>query len=1062
MVRSNGGKLPTRRRTLVALAVALLMGFSLPVVAEITNTTPHVGASAFPAAPVTVSTGGAVPADYPSILNESTLVLFNNTLQPGDLLSVGSSLPSLEVFDPQTDEVFVEGFYSGIIDVVSGQSNEVVATIDAGQYANTLAYDSQNNNIYFGLQTADLVGTVNASTDLIQRTVNIGFEPLAMAADPVTGDLFVTGWNSTGTAFVAVLSGAYGTVLTTFPFGTNRFPVAGPNGIAYDPTDGNFYIPSIVGGVPQGTRGNLTVVNGTTPAVLTNLSLTFNPDAILYLPSTGDFFLGNGGGANLSIYDPTSTSVVGNVSLPNTPSLLEDAASQHRVYVGIDGNVSVVNSETNRVIKTFAVTRQPDGLAFDTLSSELYISDYVWNNVSVVNTSSYRPVAAVLLGAAPYNMAFDGANGDLYVADLLSSQLIVVNGSSDRVTGFVPLGSTPYGVAYDPRTRDVYVDNYYAGNVSVVSTATNSLIGYLPAGVQPWGIAYDGANHDLYVTNPGSDNITVLNPANGTVAGSINMSSAPGAIAYDPQSSRLFVGDYNVNNVSIYNASTNAFLANATVGTEPYTIAVDPGSGNAFVGNYASDNVTELGPDGQQLGSNIAAGVGVFGSTYNPRDGDLFVVSFTTDLVTVINSTSGAGVGGYQVGNGPVAAAVDPASGTVFIANYDSGSLTLLSPTVLCQPYNVTFTETGLPSGTPWSVRLDGVGHAADSDTIAYAEPNGSAQPYSVGPVRGFVATPEFGLAAVSGHAVTIPIAFQAQVGPTEYAVTFIENGLPTGAAWSVTFNASSLPGTGSSIGFLAPNGTGYAYYVAAVAGYRVAPGSGNLSVDGAPVTVTIQFTAVEYGVTFVESGLPTGSEWGVEFNGTTTDSSGSSVGFTAPNGTAYSFRIRSGPSGYTSSPSQGTLNISGANVSETIQWSAHPISGPYTVTFRESGLAAGTLWSVTANGSTQEAATSTIAFAESNGSFAFTVGSVSGYTANRTSGLVSVDGTNSTVAVGFAATSTGTSAPGSPAAPTFLGLPLYEGLALVVIPLVVVASVATALRARRRRTKYPPSSYER
>jgi hypothetical protein len=40
--------------------------------------------------------------------------------------------------------------------------------------------------------------------------------------------------------------------------------------------------------------------------------------------------------------------------------------------------------------------------------------------------------------------------------------------------------------------------------------------------------------------------------------------------------------------------------------------------------------------------------------------------------------------------------------------------------------YNVTYAECGLPSGTGWSVTLDGVIHASTSTTIVFQEPSGS------------------------------------------------------------------------------------------------------------------------------------------------------------------------------------------------------------------------------------------------------------------------------------------------------------------------------------------------
>lgn len=759
LVESTTMKSPSRAgwSALGTVAIAVLMGLGATTGLASAMGTASTGPVSPAVSDAMVSAPVAVPAP---VLTESTLVLSNNTLVPGDFVPRSSDLPSLETYDPETNEVFVEGFYSGVIDVLSGSSNQVVATIDAGEYANTLTWDSWSNNICFGLQTYDEVSIANASTDLIQRTVGIGFEPLAMAADPVNGNLFVTGTNSTGAAWIAVLNGSSGLLQESFPFASTWFPIAGPNGIAYDPANGEFYIPSIPLGNPSPAQGNLTIVDAATMSIVRNFSLRFAPSSIIYAPSDGEFYLGNQGANNLRVFDPITIKLGRSIALPNTPMMLAYDSVAPRIFVGIEGNVSVVSLVSNKTVATFPVLRSPGGLAFDPVSNDVYVTDYVWNSVSVVRATDYRVVANALLGTSPYNMAFDTANGDLYVADLLSSQLVVVNGSTNQVVAFVALGTAPYGVAYDPATNSVYVDEYDADNVSIVNTTRNVVVGYLPAGTEPWGIAYDGANHDLYVTNPASNNITVLNPATKTVVTSLNLSTAPGAIAYDAKSSTMFVGEYNVGNVSVFNARSNALIRNTTTGSEVYTIAVDPGTGHVFVGNFGSDNVTVLGPRGQEVGRSVPAGVGVFGSTYDPQDGDVYVVSFDSDLLTIINSTRATGVGGYTVGTGPVAAAVDPETGTVYVANYDSDSLTLLSPTFRVATFNVTFKESGLPTGTSWSVRLDGNGLSATTRTIVFSEPNGSGQPYGVAEVAGYSVNREFGTVHVQGHAVTVTITF--------------------------------------------------------------------------------------------------------------------------------------------------------------------------------------------------------------------------------------------------------------------------------------------------------------
>jgi outer membrane protein assembly factor BamB len=71
------------------------------------------------------------------------------------------------------------------------------------------------------------------------------------------------------------------------------------------------------------------------------------------------------------------------------------------------------------------------------------------------------------------------------------------------------------------------------------------------------------------------------------------------------------------------------------------------------------------------------------------------------------------------------------------------------------------------------------------------------------------------------------------------------------------------------------------------------------------------------YSVSFSESGLPQGAQWSVTFNGQTQSSTSSSITFSAVNG-VYLFSITP-PSGYSASPSSGSITVNGANVGEQI-----------------------------------------------------------------------------------------------------------------------------------------------
>ncbi|MGC8688950.1 MAG: S53 family peptidase, partial [Thermoplasmata archaeon] len=131
------------------------------------------------------------------------------------------------------------------------------------------------------------------------------------------------------------------------------------------------------------------------------------------------------------------------------------------------------------------------------------------------------------------------------------------------------------------------------------------------------------------------------------------------------------------------------------------------------------------------------------------------------------------------------------------------------------------------------------------------------------------------------------------------------------------------------------------------------------------------------------------------------------------PNATTYSlkpfFDVTQNPPGYHNPAKVGWDFPTGWgtfyawNFTQIVKGSSST-PATYTVTFTESGLPSGTSWSVTLAGSTKSSTTNTITFSEPNGSYSFSVGAVTGYTASPSSGTITVNGANVNQAITFTA----------------------------------------------------------
>ncbi|MCL4421092.1 MAG: hypothetical protein M1477_05330 [Candidatus Thermoplasmatota archaeon] len=350
--------------------------------------------------------------------------------------------------------------------------------------------------------------------------------------------------------------------------------------------------------------------------------------------------------------------------------------------------------------------------------------------------------------------------------------------------------------------------------------------------------------------------------------------------------------------------------------------------------------------------------------------------------------------------------------------------------------YTLTIKEMGLPAGHLWNVSLGGEGSngyvavnkSSDSAVIQFALANGnySFTPASAGYASNVTMTtpnqtPDS--VTVSGSNLTYNVFFNKT-----YAVTLIENGLPSGKEWMSDLtdlsyndvNSSNFTSSNTTI-FELVNGTWLASAVPFSSGYSGYHAYFNnsdqsyqyVNINGAPMTVYVQFRW-SYNINFKETGLPANSNWKINIANTSMESKGifntiyaTMANYSVPefNDTWYYSFSTSVPGGYFAHPSIGSVQVTGHNVSVAVTFSSSTPSGYYFLNFTEVGLtdlSPGTQWYVTLNGSTGSSTTNTVTFSVLNGTYSYIVGNLTGYTSSPSSGTLTVSGSSIVQTVKF------------------------------------------------------------
>ncbi len=620
----------------------------------------------------------------------------------------------------------------------------------------------------------------------------------------------------------------------------------------------------------------------------------------------------------------------------------------------------------------------PVAVAYDPVNEELYVSDFGSpngsNNITVVNTTLNRVVATIEVpfGVGPLAVS---ARGYVYFGDY-DMTVYAISPYTNQVIAAIPLGAGcpngcgPQPVAYDSRNRDIYVVDISSDNVSVIHNT--SLVASIPVGLYPNGGVYDPSNGNVYIENEGGS-VSIINGSTNSVMGSIPVLDPGPGLAYDPSNGDIYECENHAsygNVVTVISGATDRVIDTIPVGPSCNSETFD--SANGFI--YVPDNFQLL-----------------------PGQSENGTLDYQRN-VTVIDTRSNAVVSLLPVQQAPYGITYDPANQLVYVADAFTNNLSVLPPI-----YNLTFQAgSWLPSPVTWSLTMANLTLWSNASNIRFAEPNGTYA-YSLH-VMGYPSLNTTGLVTVNGSAVSILLT---QSGGVTYPVTFSEVGLPRGPSWSVTLASSSQSPTTGSITFTEPNGT-FSYTVGSVAGYAASPSSASVTVNGGPISQVITFTAIPpptYAVTFLETGLPSGSTWYV--NSTDSNWISQSTTVVVQNGTTmlvnlvngtYAYRVQTSNKLYSTAENE-SFSVAGAAIGVPVGFNPYT----YSVTFSVSGLPSGSQWYVNfTGGASLNSTTSTITFEEPNGTYPFTVATGADYVPASSIGSVVVAGNPTSELIAF------------------------------------------------------------
>lgn len=304
-------------------------------------------------------------------------------------------------------------------------------------------------------------------------------------------------------------------------------------------------------------------------------------------------------------------------------------------------------------------------------------------------------------------------------------------------------------------------------------------------------------------------------------------------------------------------------------------------------------------------------------------------------------------------------------TGNLIEAGYNNGTGLMMNSLVdsVISNNSILFTKTGIQGSTYSSYGLTFQGNYLMNDTVAFKVVGISSNLFFH---NSFINYTSFDIIG-SGSAAW-------------------DNGYPAGGNFWSPYNGTDLY-SGPSQNISGSDGIGDIPFVLAAN-----------NVDHYPLMTPWSIPSVQ----FTESGLAEGTQWSAMFSGLQKTSNSSTISF--PISFAiyclYDYSIAE-VEGYTHNPIEGSVQFAGSTVTVSVVFQPIPESS-YNVEFTQTGLPAGTEWEVTLDNVTLKSTSTSILFDPVNGTYNYTIGSLSGYSAGSSSGTVTVDGDDLLVPIAF------------------------------------------------------------
>ncbi len=246
-------------------------------------------------------------------------------------------------------------------------------------------------------------------------------------------------------------------------------------------------------------------------------------------------------------------------------------------------NVQIIDTSSNKVVKTIATGAGAHNVTFSPDGKLAYIANLGTNSITIIDAMSKEILANIVTDTKAHDVAVS-PDGTLAVAcNVGAGNITFIDVASKKAIHTMATDKKAITAAFSPDGNTLYVVNAGAANISVVDVKSKTITQTRQGAKGAMAIKPTNNWGQFWLTAPADDKLLLLNTRTGVLEASIDVPGEPHGLVHSPDGKTVYVGQRKLGQIAMIDTASRKITKTTSLGQRPDMIAISSDGKTVYV-----------------------------------------------------------------------------------------------------------------------------------------------------------------------------------------------------------------------------------------------------------------------------------------------------------------------------------------------------------------------------------------------------------------------------------------------------------------------------------------------